>query len=134
MFTASHSCYANPVIDYLDPEGTYISKRLFRDNCVQIAEGFYVKDLRIFRNRDLKNVVLVDNAAYSYALQLDNGIPIIPFYKRKDDTELLDLIGFIKGMLEVEDVRDYVGEAFCYEAIVDHGGNLPKLFSEMFDM
>ena len=44
VFTASHSCYANPVIDYLDPDENFISKRLFRDNCVQIAEGFYVKD------------------------------------------------------------------------------------------
>lgn len=87
VFTASHSCYANPVIDFLDPDGTYISRRLFRDNCVQIAEGFYVKDLRILKNRDLKNVLLVDNAAYSYALQLENGVPIIPFYMRKDDTE-----------------------------------------------
>lgn len=61
---------------------------------MQIAEGFYVKDLRIFANRDLRHMVLVDNAAYSYALQLENGIPIIPFYKRKDDTELVDLVSF----------------------------------------
>jgi CTD small phosphatase-like protein 2 len=29
----------------------------------------YVKDLRVM-NRDLKDVILVDNAAYSYAFQL----------------------------------------------------------------
>lgn len=91
VFTASHSCYANPVIDYLDPENKLITKRLFRDNCVQIAEGFYVKDLRIFSmQREMQNVLLVDNAAYSYALQLENGVPIIPFYKRSDDTELME--------------------------------------------
>jgi len=32
-------------------------------------------------------------------------------------------MSFIKGMKDVEDVRDYVGEAFCYEAVVEHGGN-----------
>ncbi len=32
----------------------------------------------------MKKVMLVDNAAYSYALQLENGIPILPFYEGKD--------------------------------------------------
>jgi CTD small phosphatase-like protein 2 len=48
----------------------------------------YVKDLRVISNRSLKNMVLVDNAAYSYIFQLDNGIPIIPFYDSKADNEL----------------------------------------------
>jgi CTD small phosphatase-like protein 2 len=43
----------------------------------------YVKDLSLI-NRDLSHTVLVDNAAYSYCLQLDNAIPILPFYDGKD--------------------------------------------------
>jgi CTD small phosphatase-like protein 2 len=39
--------------------------------------------LRILKNRDLETVLLVDNAAYSYYFQLENGIPIIPFYDDK---------------------------------------------------
>ena len=35
-------------------------------------------------NRDLSEIVLVDNAAYSYSLQLENGIPILPFYYGAD--------------------------------------------------
>jgi CTD small phosphatase-like protein 2 len=42
-----------------------------------------VKDLRII-NRNLSDMVLVDNAAYSYAFQLENGIPILPFYEGAD--------------------------------------------------
>lgn len=42
--------------------------------------------MRILGDRDLKDVVLVDNAAYSYGLQLDNGIPIIPYYDNKKDS------------------------------------------------
>jgi CTD small phosphatase-like protein 2 len=30
-------------------------------------------------------MVLIDNAAYSYAFQLDNGIPIIPYYEGKNN-------------------------------------------------
>lgn len=33
----------------------------------------------------MKDVLLVDNAAYSYAYQLDNGVPILPYFKGKND-------------------------------------------------
>lgn len=44
----------------------------------------FIKDLRIF-NIPLSDVVLIDNAAYSYFFQLDNGIPIIPYYHGEND-------------------------------------------------
>lgn len=49
-----------------------------------------MKDLRVL-GRSLSNVVLVDNAPYSYLMQLDNAIPIIPYYRGKDDEELISL-------------------------------------------
>lgn len=67
VFTASHSCYANVVLDYLDPNNKYITKRLYRENCIQSQEGVYIKDLRVLMNRDLANIIIVDNAAYSFA-------------------------------------------------------------------
>jgi len=66
VFTASHSCYANVVLDYLDPKKQYISGRLFRENCVTTDEGVYIKDLRVISNRNLSDMVLIDNAAYSF--------------------------------------------------------------------
>ncbi len=69
VFTASHYCYGNVVIDYLDPKEEYIHYRLFRQHCHFIPpHGPYVKDLRMI-DRDLSKTVLVDNAAYSYAFQ-----------------------------------------------------------------
>lgn len=65
-----------------------------------------VKDLRIFENRELKDIVLIDNAAYSFANQLDNGIPIIPFEDKKDDTEMLDLLEYLRMLSKKEDVRE----------------------------
>ena len=35
----------------------------------------YVKDLRVI-NRDLKDVVLIDNASYSFGFNINNGIAI----------------------------------------------------------
>lgn len=47
VFTASHSCYANVVLDYLDPKNELISCRLYREHCIHTEEGVYVKDLRV---------------------------------------------------------------------------------------
>jgi len=94
VFTASHSCYANVVLDYLDPNNEYIHHRLYREHCYVTAEGVYVKDLRIL-NRDPSQMVLVDNAAYSYVYQLENAIPILPYYKGNNDYELKALQTYI---------------------------------------
>ena len=91
VFTASHECYAKAVLDYLDPEGKHIHHRLYRNHCVGTEQGLHIKDLRILGDRSLENVVIVDNASYSFGNQLANGIPIIPFYRNKNDEELKDL-------------------------------------------
>ena len=83
IFTASVKSYADAILDEIDPEGTLITHRLYRQHCHCLNENLYVKDLRIL-NRDLAKVVLVDNAAYSYSFQLENGIPILPFYEGSD--------------------------------------------------
>ena len=54
----------------------------------------HVKDLRVI-DRELSNMVLVDNAAYSYAHQPENGIPIIPYYHGDADFELKALQSYI---------------------------------------
>ena len=66
ILTASHSCYAEKVIDYLDPERKYVDFTFSRDSCILTNEGVNIKDLRIFQKRDLSNMVLVDNASYSF--------------------------------------------------------------------
>ena len=71
-----------------------------------------MKDLRILGNRDLSDVILIDNSVYSFAFQLENGVPIIPFYHDPKDEELFHLITYMQGVVQVEDVRDYNREAF----------------------
>lgn len=132
IFTASHSCYANPVVDYFD-EKKIISARLFRENCSQVAEGLYTKDLSVIRNRDLKNVVLVDNAVYSFILNLNNGIPIIPYYNNKKDTELLKLRDFLLELKQLDDVRPYVGKYFEWETFLRHCNEPEVLYRRLFE-
>ena len=112
VFTASHKSYADAVLDVLDPRQEWIDFRLYREHCVETEDGVYIKDLRVIGNRDLQNVVLVDNAAYSFGYQLDNGIPIIPFFEDKGDLELVHLVEYLRCLLEVDDVREQNRRAF----------------------
>lgn len=95
IFTASHACYANIILNILDPENQFITYRMFRDSCIETEERIFIKDLRIFGNRDFDDMVIVDNACYSYSFQLDNGVPIIPYFCGKSDTELIELAAFL---------------------------------------
>ncbi|CAG9333674.1 unnamed protein product [Blepharisma stoltei] len=104
VFTASHKCYADRVLDFLDPTGVLIHHRLYRENCLFI-DGVYIKDLRILANRQIKDIVIVDNAAYSFAYQLDNGIPIISWHDDMTDRELYKLIEYLKSLSRIHDIR-----------------------------
>ncbi|CAD8155104.1 unnamed protein product [Paramecium octaurelia] len=104
VFTASHECYAQKVLNYLDPDKKFIHHRFFRDSCVVIQDGLHVKDLRVIGNRNLKDMVLIDNASYSFCFQLENGIPIIPFYDNALDKELLYLTTYLMDLMQDQDI------------------------------
>jgi Dullard-like phosphatase family protein len=100
VFTASHPCYADVVCDFLDPQKRFIKARF----CIQ-SGGIYVKDLRIFVNRKIKDIVIVDNTLHCVAYQIDNCIPIISWFSDKSDKELKKLMTFLDKVKGVDDVR-----------------------------
>jgi len=107
-YTASHQAYADTILNYLDPKNEYFSYRLYRNNCIRVKaedEQLYVKDLRIFKNLNLSNLVIIDNSVLSFSFHLDNGIPILPYYDNKEDTELLTLINYLNHLSKVDDIR-----------------------------
>lgn len=118
VFTASHQCYANVVLDQLDPTGELIHQRFFRENCINM-NGVYIKDLRIFADRKLSQIIIVDNASYSYAYQIDNGIPIISWHEDREDKELLNLIDYLQTLIEVDDIRETNFETFHLRTFYD---------------
>ena len=68
--------------------------------------------MRILANRNLKNIIIVDNAVYSFGYQLENGIPIISWHNDKYDKELYNLIGYFKILVNSDDVRDTNAKTF----------------------
>ena len=100
-FTASNSCYANSVLELLDPEAEIFSFRMFREHCYESKDKVHIKDLSVIKNRNLEDILLVDNAPYSYGFNMDNGVPILSFYGDKEDTELEKLEIYLKRCIEV---------------------------------
>lgn len=95
IFTASVYEYANAIIDYLDPHNQFIAGLYTRESCMRTKNGIYIKDLRLFSNMSLLNALIIDDKSHSFAFQIDNGIPIIPFYGDKKDKELKYLLRYL---------------------------------------
>ena len=120
IFTASVKEYADAVISFLDPENKLIKFRLYRNNCINFNDSFFVKDLRIFKNIDLGKIILVDNSMYSFAAQINNGILINSFFNDKNDYELNNVLEYlINFILPAEDVRDVNEEFFNFRKIMN---------------
>ncbi len=116
IFTASQKNYADKIIDYIEKDQKYFSLRLYREHCIFIKPGLYIKDLRIFKNRDLKNIILIDNSIFSFAHQLNNGILVTSFYNDEDDCFLINLKDYLIYCIEnCDDVRIINQQQFKFE-------------------
>ncbi|CAK84720.1 unnamed protein product (macronuclear) [Paramecium tetraurelia] len=111
IFTASQDVYANKVINILDPNNK-LSYRIFRESCISVGDNNLIKHLGVL-NRDLKNVVLIDNSSYSFAHHLENGIPILPYYYDDKDNQLIKLYRYLcQNILPADDVRPVILQHF----------------------
>jgi len=71
----------------------------------------------------LAQSLLVDNSPHAYSYHIDNGIPIESWYDDDADTELLKLIGFLKSVQNVDDVRPIIREHFKTYHLIDRARN-----------
>lgn len=117
IFTASHKIYAEEVVDLIDPNFEYIEGILNRNHCLVTNHGKYIKDLRIIKNRSLKDMVLIDDSVCSFALNLNNGIPIIRWENNKNDIELKYLSDYLIEISDAVDLRIPIQARFNLEIL-----------------
>ncbi|CAG9335967.1 unnamed protein product [Blepharisma stoltei] len=110
LFTASHKCYAEQVLKFIDPDMKLMKYRLYRENCAE-SNGVFLKDLRML-GRDLREVIIVDNSVQAFSLQPDNGIPISSWYNDMMDRELYRTVEILDELQRVGDVREVLHQKF----------------------
>ena len=115
VYSASSKQYLNNIIKNID-KNNVIEKCFCRDDCIIYVENTeedfdkpnnkynYVKDLKKI-NKNLRNIVFVDNNIMSFKLQEKNGIPIKSWFNDYDDIELYKLIPILKNLAGFYDVR-----------------------------
>ena len=102
IFTASLADYSEPLLDIIDKKKV-IKLRLNRSHC-RHYQNIYIKDLKVI-NRNLKDMIIVDNNPESYLMNKENAIPILTWEDDPNDKELLKLIPVLKYLANVDDVR-----------------------------
>lgn len=117
VFTASQKCYADTLLDKLDPTGTLIQHRVFRESCAFYMDNF-LKPLGIL-NRDLNSTFIIDNSPQVFTFELENGIPCTSWFEDPKDNELMRLIPYLREMKDMDDVRPYIGKTFGSREFLD---------------
>ncbi len=128
IFTASIAKYALPLLDILDQEKK-IKYRLTREHCT-FLNGIYIKELKKL-NRNLKDLIIVDNSPLAYAFDSDNGLPIKTWYEDKKDNELEKIFPILEFLSKTKDVRMYINKFVKNnEIIYDTANELIKNINE----
>lgn len=129
IFTASRQDYADIIINKIDPEGKFIAHRLYRQHCdvvdsshAHAKKDVHVKNLKIISNRKKEDLLLIDNLVYSYAFDLENGIPIKPYISGKNDFELEYLADILSDLKSFMDSRTYIREKLRLQDLYSYLG------------
>lgn len=92
MFTAAEQTYADAILDVVDEGNQFIKHRLYRQHCIASYSNhiksdipFFVKDMRVILDRELKDIILVDNSLISFAFSMNNGVPIESYYRHMNE-------------------------------------------------
>ena len=118
VFTASEKEYADAIINYIEKYKKYFKMRLYRNHCIYIEPGLYIKDLRIFSGyKKMEDIIIVDNSLFSFANQLNNGILITSFFEDKNDTFLNNVKDYLEYIKDEKDIREINKESFKFEEI-----------------
>lgn len=127
LFTSGSRAYATSMIsEVIEENDDFFDYVLTREHClVDKKNGITVKDLEILMgNRNLKDIVIVDNSAKCYLKHIENGIPIPTYNGNNNDKLLLLLKNYLQTkILKCDDVREILKVDF----------RLNELRAELYD-
>jgi len=109
IWSAADMSYVLKAVEMIDPFRIYIGNILDKSYCTDVGNKL-VKDMRIFANVDLENMVLVDNYLFSFVGSLNNGVLVQSYNGGDNDNELDQLRGFLMQMTSYSSMKDALME------------------------
>ncbi|SOV11703.1 NLI interacting factor-like phosphatase, putative [Plasmodium sp. gorilla clade G2] len=103
IFTTAIKSYADTVLNIIDVDH-YIDKKFYREDCYEMNEKLYIKNLTNIK-KELSKIILIDDSNISGFQYPDNFFPIKKWQGDLNDTELLHLIPFFLNLRKVKDIR-----------------------------
>ena len=94
--------------------------------------------MSIIKDRNIKDIIIVDNSIISFAFNLSNGVPIKAFLGNKNDEELLFMVTFLEELFS-KDVRTHINSTFKLQEYTEkyarngnrkHGANQSEIIRD----
>jgi hypothetical protein len=67
----------------------------------------------------LAQVLFVDNALFSFACNLKNGIPVVDYIGQPDDTELVKVSKYLRSVSQQDNLMEANESTFCLQSIIE---------------
>lgn len=108
IYVFSSEIYENvsQLTNNFDPKQEIFSGILSREHCIAINKKIFIKDLDIFINKSSNDLVLIDSVPLSFALQIENGVPVLPWYGDPNDEEFKYLKPYLLTIKDFMDVKE----------------------------
>ena len=95
LFSSGTFEYVTPIIKNIEKKEKYFEHILYRQHVTYDECGNFFKNLNLL-NRNVKNILIVDNSSNNFKYHKSNGICIKPFYGDvSNDKNLLKILGNI---------------------------------------
>ncbi len=115
IYTSADKDYADRILDFIEgKDKKYFEHRLYCEQCL-IKEGSYIfKHLELLcSNRQLKDILIVDNSVKNFGLFVRNGVPITDYNGCDTDYQLAYLGNYLRMIAGEDDVRNIIKHDFA---------------------
>ncbi len=106
MYTAGTKIYIDEILKFVDPNSELFDDVLARGQCSTDCQRYY-KDLFLIENRKIENMLIVDDDIGFWPRNIDNLVPVAPYYGEKEDSVLNDLLEYLQSFISVKNCIEH---------------------------
>ena len=111
VFTAAEKDYGKNAIDFIEQGEKIFAHILYKDDCtVRISNRLYKNLYILTSNRNLSNIVILDNSISNFSLFICNGIPIKEYRGDPNDYELCKILRLLEEIFDSNDPTEIIKE------------------------